>query len=88
MAASQWQPDGVVGGGAVGSGIAFDVARALDARIILREVDEQALGRARANDGERLTPSPPPRDKGAAGYTRRRAGHRFYDYPKGSGQPA
>src|SRR5579862_5393973 len=44
-----WKTVGVVGGGAMGSGIAYEIARNLEARIIVREVDEQALGRARAN---------------------------------------
>ncbi len=44
-----WRVIGVVGGGAMGSGIAYEVARNLDAQIILREVDEAALERARAN---------------------------------------
>lgn len=44
-----WTTVGVVGGGAMGSGIAYEVARNLDARIIVREVDQVALGRARTN---------------------------------------
>ena len=54
---AEWKTVGVVGGGAMGSGIAYEVARNLDARIILREVDAQALARARANL-ERLVARP------------------------------
>ncbi|HEX9035998.1 MAG TPA: 3-hydroxyacyl-CoA dehydrogenase NAD-binding domain-containing protein [Ktedonobacterales bacterium] len=52
-----WKTVGVVGGGAMGSGIAYEVARNLDARIIVREVDAQTLARARANV-ERLITRP------------------------------
>jgi 3-hydroxybutyryl-CoA dehydrogenase len=52
-----WKTVGVVGGGAMGSGIAYEVARNLDARVIVREVDAQALARARANI-ERLIARP------------------------------
>jgi 3-hydroxybutyryl-CoA dehydrogenase len=52
-----WKTVGVVGGGAMGSGIAYEVARNLNARIILREVDAQALARARTNL-ERLVARP------------------------------
>jgi 3-hydroxybutyryl-CoA dehydrogenase len=45
----KWKTVGVVGGGAMGSGIAYEIARNLTARIIVREVDEKALARARAN---------------------------------------
>ncbi|HLY30756.1 MAG TPA: 3-hydroxyacyl-CoA dehydrogenase NAD-binding domain-containing protein [Ktedonobacterales bacterium] len=47
--APNWRVIGVVGGGAMGSGIAYEVARNLNAQIVLREVDEAALERARAN---------------------------------------
>ncbi len=52
-----WKTVGVVGGGAMGSGIAYEVARNLEARIIVREVDAQTLARARANI-ERLIARP------------------------------
>lgn len=48
-AASDWRVVGVVGGGAMGSGIAYEVARNLTARVIVREVDAAALERAQAN---------------------------------------
>ncbi len=37
---------GVVGGGTMGSGIAYEVLRKTEARVIVREVDERALDRA------------------------------------------
>ena len=40
---------GVVGGGTMGSGIAYEVIRATDARVVIRDVDAGALDRARAN---------------------------------------
>jgi 3-hydroxybutyryl-CoA dehydrogenase len=52
-----WRTIGVVGGGAMGSGIAYEVARNLEARIIVREVDAQTLARARTNV-ERLIARP------------------------------
>lgn len=52
-----WKTVGVVGGGAMGSGIAYEVARNLEAHVIVREVDAQTLGRARANI-ERLIARP------------------------------
>src|SRR5487761_2155797 len=45
----EWKIVGVVGGGAMGSGIAYEVARNLDARLIVREADAHTLARARAN---------------------------------------
>lgn len=56
-APAEWKTVGVVGGGSMGSGIAYEVARNLDARVIVREVDAQTLGRARANI-ERLIARP------------------------------
>lgn len=44
-----WKTVAVVGGGAMGSGIAYEVVRNLDAQVIIREADEQTLARARAN---------------------------------------
>ncbi len=52
-----WKTVGVVGGGSMGSGIAYEVARNLEARVIVREVDAQTLARARANI-ERLVARP------------------------------
>jgi len=53
----EWKVVGVVGGGAMGSGIAYEVARNLDAKIIVREADAHTLVRARANV-ERLIERP------------------------------
>jgi 3-hydroxybutyryl-CoA dehydrogenase len=53
----EWKIVGVVGGGAMGAGIAYEVARNLDARIILREADERTLARAKTNV-ERLIERP------------------------------
>ena len=53
----EWKIVGVVGGGAMGSGIAYEVARNLDARVIVREPDPLALAHARANV-ERLVERP------------------------------
>ncbi len=53
----EWKIVGVVGGGAMGSGIAYEVARNLDARLIVREADAHTLARARANV-ERLVERP------------------------------
>ncbi|HEX8730930.1 MAG TPA: 3-hydroxyacyl-CoA dehydrogenase family protein [Ktedonobacterales bacterium] len=53
----EWKIVGVVGGGAMGSGIAYEAARNLDARIIVREPDTLALAHARANV-ERLVARP------------------------------
>ena len=39
---------GVVGGGTMGSGIAYEVMRKTEARVIVREVDERALDRAKS----------------------------------------
>lgn len=55
--ANEWKIVGVVGGGAMGAGIAYEVARNLDARIIVRETDEHTLARAKANV-ERLIDRP------------------------------
>ena len=44
-----WRVVGVVGGGSMGSGIAYEVARNLSARVVVREVDATALERARVN---------------------------------------
>jgi len=44
-----WRVVGVVGGGSMGSGIAYEVARNLSAHVIVREVDATALDRARVN---------------------------------------
>jgi 3-hydroxybutyryl-CoA dehydrogenase len=52
-----WKIVGVVGGGAMGAGIAYEVARNLDAQIIVREADAHTLARARANV-ERLVERP------------------------------
>ncbi|HET9110650.1 MAG TPA: 3-hydroxyacyl-CoA dehydrogenase NAD-binding domain-containing protein, partial [Ktedonobacterales bacterium] len=54
---SEWKVVGVVGGGSMGSGIAYEVARNLDARVIVREADAHTLARARANV-ERLVERP------------------------------
>lgn len=53
----EWKVVGVVGGGAMGAGIAYEVARNLDAKIILREADAHTLARARSNV-ERLVERP------------------------------
>ena len=53
----EWKLVGVVGGGSMGSGIAYEVARNLDARVIVREADAHTLARARANV-ERLVERP------------------------------
>jgi 3-hydroxybutyryl-CoA dehydrogenase len=53
----EWKVVGVVGGGSMGAGIAYEVARNLDAKIILREADAHTLARARANV-ERLVERP------------------------------
>jgi 3-hydroxybutyryl-CoA dehydrogenase len=53
----EWKIVGVVGGGSMGSGIAYEVARNLDARVIVREPDPLALAHARANV-ERLVERP------------------------------
>lgn len=53
----EWKIVGVVGGGAMGAGIAYEVARNLDARVIVREADEHTLARARTNV-ERLIERP------------------------------
>ena len=55
--AEEWKVVGVVGGGAMGAGIAYEVARNLPARVIVREADERTLARARANV-ERLVERP------------------------------
>ncbi len=55
--ANEWKIVGVVGGGAMGAGIAYEVAHNLDARIIVRETDEHTLARAKANV-ERLIDRP------------------------------
>lgn len=54
---SEWKIVGVVGGGSMGSGIAYEVARNLDARVIVREPDALTLAHARANV-ERLVERP------------------------------
>lgn len=52
-----WKIVGVVGGGAMGAGIAYEVARNLDAQVIVREADPITLARARTNV-ERLVERP------------------------------
>jgi len=46
---AQWRIIGVVGGGTMGAGIAYEIARNLDTRVIMREADEATLARARKN---------------------------------------
>lgn len=53
----EWKLVGVVGGGSMGSGIAYEVVRNLDARVVVREADAHTLARARANV-ERLVERP------------------------------
>ncbi len=43
-----YQVVGVVGGGTMGSGIAYEVIRATDARVIVRDVSDEQIARARA----------------------------------------
>ena len=47
--AAQWRIIGVVGGGTMGAGIAYEVARNLETQVIVREADEATLARARKN---------------------------------------
>ncbi len=68
-----WKIVGVVGGGAMGAGIAYEVARNLDAQIIVREADAHTLARAeRTSSGW----SSAPRRKGRSPARRRTPGWR------------